>query len=187
MKQTNNAALLIMDMQSSILQRIENASPLLENVNQAIKKAKVNQIPVIYVAVGFRADAPEISVNNKSFYTIASQINWTTEFADSWLQLHPDLEVDEHALKIVKRRVSAFTGSDLEVLLRGLNTNHIILTGVATSGVVLSTLREAADKDFQISVIEDCCVDPDPEVHKILITKVFPKQAEVLSLASWDN
>ena len=47
------------------------------------------------------------------------------------------------------------TGSNLEVLLRGMNINHIVLTGVSTSGVVLSTAVEAADKDFQITILAD--------------------------------
>jgi len=58
-----------------------------------------------------------------------------------------------------------------------------VLPGLSTSGVVLSTLREAADKDYRISVLSDCCADPDPEVHQLLLTKIFPRQAEVLELA----
>jgi nicotinamidase-related amidase len=86
---------------------------------------------------------------------------------------------------ITKRRVSAFTGSDLEVVLRGQGIQHLVLTGIATSGVVLSTLREAADKDFQLSVIADCCADADEEVHRVLTSKVFPRQAEVINLDQW--
>ncbi len=86
---------------------------------------------------------------------------------------------------VVKRRVSAFTGSDLEVVLRSLDSKHLVLTGVATSGVVLSTLREAADKDYRITVLADCCTDRDADLHQVLISKVFPVQAEVMTLAEW--
>jgi nicotinamidase-related amidase len=81
--------------------------------------------------------------------------------------------------------VSAFTGSDLEVVLRARGIQHVVLAGIATSGVVLSTLREAADKDYQITVLSDLCADTDPEVHNVLITKVFPRQADVISSAQW--
>ncbi|MDN3692410.1 isochorismatase family protein [Chryseobacterium tructae] len=67
-----------------------------------------------------------------------------------------------------------------------MDIDHLILTGISTSGVVLSTLREAADKDYKLSVIEDCCADSDEEVHRILINKIFPKQAEVISLEQWN-
>ena len=87
--------------------------------------------------------------------------------------------------KSLKKRVSSFVGSDLEVLLRGLGVRHLVLTGVATSGVVLSTLRAAADLDFQITVLSDGCADGDPEVQNVLMTKVFPMQATVTTVADW--
>jgi len=51
--------------------------------------------------------------------------------------------------------------------------------------VVLSTLREAADKDYGLTVLSDCCVDSDEEVQRVLLTKVFPRQAEVLTSEQW--
>jgi nicotinamidase-related amidase len=74
---------------------------------------------------------------------------------------------------VTKQRVSGFAGSDQEVILR-------------SQGIV-STFREAADKDYRISVLSDCCADPDPEVHQLLLTKIFPRQAEVLESAQWIN
>ena len=86
---------------------------------------------------------------------------------------------------MTKRRISAFTGSDLEVLLRGYGASSLVLAGVATSGVVLSTVRQAADLDFELMVLSDACADRDPEVHTVLTEKVFPKQATVLTVADW--
>ena len=87
---------------------------------------------------------------------------------------------------VTKRRVSAFTGSDLEVVLRAAGVDSLVLTGIATSGVVLSTLREAADRDYDLTVLADCCGDSDPEVHRVLTEKVFPRQAEVTTVADWE-
>ncbi|WP_279582549.1 cysteine hydrolase family protein [Fodinicola feengrottensis] len=86
---------------------------------------------------------------------------------------------------VTKKRVSAFTGSDLEVVLRSAGIEHLVLTGIATSGVVLSTLRQAADLDYQLTVLSDGCFDPDPEVHQVLVGKVFPRQAEVTTVDDW--
>jgi len=85
----------------------------------------------------------------------------------------------------VKRRVSAFTGSDLEVVLRAKNIQHLVLSGLSTSGVVLSTLREAADKDYRLTVLSDLCADTDGEVHSLLMNKVFPRQADVVVSSEW--
>jgi nicotinamidase-related amidase len=86
---------------------------------------------------------------------------------------------------VVKRRVSAFTGSDLGLVLRSADVDHLVLTGIATSGVVLSTVREAADRDYRLTVLSDACLDADPEVHRVRIEKVFPRQADVLSVDEW--
>ena len=60
-----------------------------------------------------------------------------------------------------------------------------MLAGIATSGVVLSTLRQAADLDYRLVVLADGCLDADPEVHQVLTGKVFPRQADVLTVAEW--
>ena len=83
---------------------------------------------------------------------------------------------------VVKRRVSAFAGSDLQVVLRSRRIGTLVLCGIATSGVVLSTLREAADRDYRLVVISDGCLDADPEVHQVLTEKLFPRQADVLTI-----
>ena len=51
--------------------------------------------------------------------------------------------------------------------------------------MVLSTLREAADRDFDLVVLADACGETDAEVHRVLTEKVFPRQAEVLTVADW--
>jgi nicotinamidase-related amidase len=81
--------------------------------------------------------------------------------------------------------VSAFSGSDLDVLLRGVGADALILAGISTSGVVLSTLRQAADLDYRLTVLADACADRDPEVHRVLTEKVFPRQALVATTDEW--
>jgi len=86
---------------------------------------------------------------------------------------------------VTKRRVSAFAGSDLDVVLRSLEVDHLVLAGISTSGVVLSTVRQAADLDYRLTVLADGCADPDPEVHRVLLDKVFPRQATVVDTRAW--
>ena len=101
------------------------------------------------------------------------------------MQIHPEVTPEPGDIVVTKRRVSAFAGSDLDVVLRAGGIDHLVLTGIATSGVVLSTLREAADRDLTLTVLADACLDSDPEVHRVLTEKVFPMQAEVTTVAEW--
>jgi nicotinamidase-related amidase len=124
-----------------------------------------------------------VSPNNKSFSAIKQN---QAAFADpAASSVHADLAPQQGDIVVTKRRVSAFTGSDLEVILRSLGIQRMVLTGIATSGVVLSTLREAADKDYQLTVLSNGCADMDAEVHSVLLNKVFPRQADVMTVDQW--
>jgi nicotinamidase-related amidase len=91
----------------------------------------------------------------------------------------------ESEVVITKHRGSAFTGSDLAMILRVNDVDTLVLFGIATSGVVLSTLLETSDADFRLAVIKDCCADLDTGLHDTLIEKLFPLRATVLSAADF--
>lgn len=173
------SALLVMDMQSAILRNLPEPEPFIKTVARAMDAARTFGVPVIFVRVGFRPGAPEVSAHNKSFSSPGFRERWQSQNAEDFLRLHPDIVPRAQEVIVTKRRISAFTGSDLEVVLRAQEIQHLILCGISTSGVVLSTLREAADKDFRITVLQDCCADADPEVQRVLMQKIFPRQAEV--------
>src|SRR6266480_3668241 len=179
-------ALLVMDVQAGIVARFTQTGDFLERVNTAITAARAAQIPVIYVVVAFRPGYPEISPRNKSFSAIKRQQS-SLQAAMTPTEIHPAIAPQPADIVVTKRRVSAFSGSDLEVVLRAQGISHLVLCGIATSGVVLSTLREAADKDYQLTVLADCCADGDEEVHRVLISKIFPRQAEVITAEEWRN
>jgi nicotinamidase-related amidase len=187
MNNAKNTALLVMDMQQAIVGLIpENSAALLDALAETIEAARNKNIEVIYVVIAFRKGYPELSPTNKSFSVLkTSGRNFDTAEAMS-----PAAKIEPKPKEIIvtKKRVSAFAGSDLEVVLRSKGIQHLVLTGIATSGVVLSTLREAADKDYILTVLSDCCGDADPEVHRVLTTKVFPRQADVVTHKQWiDN
>jgi len=182
---SKNTALLVMDMQAGIVGTLPDATDLLTKVAQAIASARKNKIPVIYVIVGFRQGAPEVSINNKGVAAVKERV--ATLNMDEFTKIHPDLAVQDGELIVMKRRLSAFSGSDLELVLRGLGIQHMVLTGFSTSGVVLSTLREATDKDYRLTVLSDCCGDGDEEVHRVLTTKIFPRHADVLTVDDWNK
>ena len=176
-----NMALLIMDVQELTIARVKDHEAYLKRLRGAVSVAHKNSVRVIYIVLGFRPGFPEVSSNNKSFSAMREMM------ANTMLEPRPLIEPTGDDVVVLKRRVSAFTGSDLEVVLRSGEINHLILAGLSTSGVVLSTTREAADKDYRISILSDLCADSDEEVHTMLMTKLFPRQATVLSSEDWEE
>ena len=177
------AVLLVMDVQEGIVARFGAPADYLGRLSAAIAAARRAGLPVVYVAVAFRAGHPEVSARNKTFAAMAASGGMTS--SDPAIRIHPAVAPRSGDPVVTKRRVSAFAGSDLDVLLRGLNAGTLVLTGIATSGVVLSTLRQAADLDYAVTVLADACLDRDEDVHEVLTGKVFPRQAEVLTVAQW--
>ncbi|UZR96489.1 cysteine hydrolase family protein [Chondrinema litorale] len=180
-----STAILVMDMQNTILGNYTklDLETIIQNVKQCINKAKEELITIIYVVLGFRKGFPEVNKDNKMFSAFKENFKHleTSEIS----KIHPEIAPNPEDIIVKKHRVSAFSGSDLEMILRAANINHLVLTGVATSGVVLSTFAEAFDKDYSLTVISDACTDRDDDVHKILTEKVFPRRAEVVTTEEW--
>lgn len=180
---TVRTALLVMDVQRGIVERYGNPQDFLGRLARVIATARTAGIPVIYVTVRFREGYPEVSPRNRSFSALATAGNFVE--GTSATEIHSAVEPEAGDVVVTKRRVGAFSGSDLEVVLRSQDIETLVLTGIATSGVVLSTVRAAADMDYRIVVLSDCILDRDEEVHRVLTTKVFPRQAEVLTAEDW--
>jgi nicotinamidase-related amidase len=171
-----------MDFQAGVVARL-GSPEVVSTARTALEAARRHDLPVVFVRVAFRDGTPEVSGRNKSFSAIAAQGSMGLD--DPGTQVVEALAPAAGDVMVVKRRVSAFTGSDLEVLLRALQVDHLVLAGIATSGVVLSTLREAADRDYRLTVLADACADGDDEVHRVLSEKVFPRQADVTTVDAW--
>jgi nicotinamidase-related amidase len=172
-------ALLVMDFQRGIADRYPGA--VVEQAATAVGAARDAGIPVVFVRVAFRPGHPEISARNRTFAALRE----AGGLLEDESSVHPALAPRPDEPIVTKRRVSAFAGSDLDVVLRALGARTLVLSGIATSGVVLSTLRQAADLDFELTVLRDACADLDPEVHRVLLDKVFPRQADVIDVATW--
>jgi nicotinamidase-related amidase len=172
-----------MDMQNGIVERYAQSDSVVQTLREAISVARRASIQVIFVRLGFRNGAPEVSDRNRIFSALIK--NFDMAEGSRATQVHSDIEPQDGDVVVTKKRVSAFTGSDLEVILRSREVSELVLSGIATSGVVLSTLRQAADLDYRITVLSDGCTDADDEVHKVLTEKVFPRQANVITAAEW--
>jgi nicotinamidase-related amidase len=178
-----STALLIMDMQPAVLAGgFEGTEELIQRLVEIRALAGRQGVQTIFVRVGFRRGYPEISQNNRNFRQIAAAGRLGLD--DPQAEICPELAPEPEDIVVVKHRVSGFHATDLDQILRASGIQRLILTGVATSGVVLSTLRAAADMDYGCTVVSDGCVDRDPVVHEVLTSRVFPRQADVLDSES---
>jgi len=153
-----STVVLIMDYQNRQLSSFSETfqKELLARANTVLAKARTEHIPVIYVEVQRGERTPETEINS----SILPQPGETV---------------------LTKHRVGPFSTTILNDILNQQGIKTLILMGISTSGCVLSTVRWAADVDYQLIVVSDCCADRDDEIQRVLMGKIFPRQASVVS------
>jgi nicotinamidase-related amidase len=178
-----HTAVLSMDCQSGIVSGYlkDDQDTFLRRISGVLNHARGAGIAIIHIQVGFRPGLPEVSSRNVLFGAIKSSVQHQKLFEGPLGAIPVAIAPKEGEIIVTKHRVSAFAGTDLAMILRANDINTLVLFGIATSGVVLSTLVEAADGDFRLVVIKDCCADLDSSLHDCLINKFFPSRATVLS------
>ena len=184
-------AILVLDYQNQFVAAVDpdQRYQLLENAKRAIKASRCAGLPVMYVVVKFREGYPEITTKNKLFREhkeAGRLLEGTPE-----MEIHPELAPQPGELIFTKKRVQPFSTTDILTVLKAKEIDTLVIFGLATSGAVLSTVRWAADLDFQLVVISDACAEPDAvtrgptgcgkEVHQVLMERIFPRQATVLT------
>ena len=177
----SRTAILAMDCQAGVVSvYVQPPEEFLKRASSVLVAARKAGITVIHIQVGFRPGLPEVSRRNKLFAGLKANVQHQKLFQGTAGAIHPALGPEPEDIVVTKHRVSAFTGTDLEMLLRAHDIETIVLFGIATSGVVLSTLLHAFDSDYRTIVIADCCADRDMELHNVLL-KLFAQRGEVLT------
>lgn len=176
-----DTAILGMDLQAGIVSVYVKDESFVPRAARTLDAARTAGLAVLHVKVGFRPRVPEANPRNVFLSTIKASPPHQQFFQGASGAIHPDLGVTERDLIVTKSRVSAFAGTDLELLLRANDVRTLILFGIATSGVVLSTVLEAADRDYRLLVVKDCCADLDAGLHDTLVENVFPRHATVIT------
>ena len=176
-----HTALLVMDFQAGVVTRVPEADQLLERARAAIDLIREWGGQIGYVRVAFEDedfDFPDSSRMGALVRDSGGALR-----ADS-----PTTAIDERVapeagdVVVRKTRVGAFSTTDLDEQLQDLGVDTILLAGISTSGVVLSTVIEAHDLDYRVLVLAEGCADMDPEVHAFLLEKIFPRRAAVITL-----
>jgi len=175
-----HTAVLAMDCQAGIVAiYAKPVEDFLARASSVLRAARGAGMAVIQVRVGFRPGLPEVSERNKFLARIKASPQHQKLFEGDVGAIHPALGPEPDDILVTKHRISAFTGTDLDVVLRAKDIDTLVLFGISTSGVVLSTLLQASDADYRLVVVADCCADLDSELHSALISRFFPSRAEV--------
>jgi nicotinamidase-related amidase len=172
-------ALLVMDYQAGILDRLGDAGALLSCAADAIAVVRGRGGQIGYVRVAFDDADYAAAPPHSRFASVGPEMHSDSPAT----AVHDAVAPEPGDIIVRKTRVGAFSTTDLDQQLRDRGVTTLILAGISTSGVVLSTVRDAADRDYQLLVLADGCADPVPGVHEFLTGTIFPRQARVITSA----
>ena len=83
------------------------------------------------------------------------------------------------AVRIAKRQMSAFFGTELDLQLRRRGCNTVVICGVATNLGVEATARAAFDFNYNVVLASDACGSVAPGLHEFAMEKILPRIARV--------
>jgi maleamate amidohydrolase len=171
-------ALVVMHYQTDILGLFPSVAPtLLANTRKLCDAARAKGVSVYFANLRFSPGYPEVSPLNKN----GQGIKQLGLFVDDWTS--PELGRQASEPVIIAHRASVFFGTDLHARLFAQGVDSLIMVGIASTGVVLSSIAYASDADFRLYTVKDCCYDPDQVVHEHLFSTAFDSRTTVLSLA----
>ena len=178
--QISDTTLLILDFQVGVGDR-PYAKSAAQRAAVALKAGRAAGLPVVFSKVKFREEYRDIADSNKAFELIKTR-NLIPPDASKLISI---LQPGHDEIVVDKDRFCAFSGNDLNEVLRSGGISRLVMAGVATSGVILSTFTLAADEDYRITILSDACADPKASLHVELMTNLFPRSATVLTVDQW--
>nr|WP_321984612.1 hydrolase [uncultured Lichenicoccus sp.] len=174
-------ALVLIDLQNGIIgmDTKPRTGPQALAAGQALAaRFRAAGAPVVLVRVAFApdfSDAPPGHVDQP----LTSRFG---ELPAGWSDLADGLARPGDLL-VTKRQWGAFTGTELDLLLRRRRIGGVVIGGIATNFGVESTARHAWELGYNVVIAEDACSSVSAEAHSFAITQVLPRVARVVQSA----
>ena len=154
-------AVLAMDFQHGIVaNQMAAGRHIVENAQGVLKAARKASILVVHVIIQFREGYPEVSPRNRMLSPIKQAGRFLVGHEETAIE--KALGPEPGDLVVSRPRANAFWGSDLQTILRAREVDTLVMMGIATNWVVEATARYAADADYRVIVLEDCCAGSIP-------------------------
>ena len=174
----NTTALIIVDLQEGVL----TPEPVPFGREQIVRQAaalgrafKQAGSPIVLTTTNFApgyADAPKGLADSP----------WALPkegLPPNFAALIPEIEALPAAIRLVKRQMSAFFGTELDLQLRRRRCETVVICGVATNLGVEATARAAFDLNYNVVLASDACASVAPGLHDFAMEKILPRIARV--------
>ena len=170
------AALLMMHFQADVFSVLAGNLPndMLDRANELIRAWRSTGRPIVFANFALGPHYESVSETNRLMVTISQ----TGLFRKPTPMAGLDVTADDR--QYVCPRASVFYGTSLDQDLRAQGIDTIVMAGIASSGVLFSSVAWASDADYRIYLVRDCCYDPDVQAHEALFRTSFATRAVLI-------
>ena len=174
MSQPANAALILIDMEMGFLSPqsahcIPSAAKTVPNCQRAIAAARKRGIPIFFVIRQYRPDGSDVEIPRYPEWAAGGRAMAPGSCGPLSCQMPPELAPQAGDFIIVKPRWSAFFQTQLDLMLRRLDIETVVLAGTTTPNCVRTTCYDANALDYNVMVLEDCTSSKTDEIQRVNI------------------
>ena len=178
-------ALLIIDMQNGFLQPqsplcIQGALPTVPACARVIRACRSAGVPVIFVNRAYRADGSDVEITRRQVWARGGKPLTPGSTGPLSVENPPEFGRDPGDYEIIKPRYSAFFQTPLDLLLRRLGVDTVVLTGTTTPNCIRTTCYDAISLDYRVLVLADCCSSNTEEIQRANLLDMANIGAEIL-------
>jgi nicotinamidase-related amidase len=172
----DRSALVIMHYQVDVFAILfgDRPSPLLDKCNDLIRRWRVTGRPVFFPNFFLGENYEHASSNNRLISSIVPLGRFRNALPMNGLAVEPGDAF------YACPRASVFHGTTLDADLRSRGISTLVMAGISTTGVVLSSITWASDADYDVRLVRDCCYDPDQAAHEALFRTGFGGRVQVV-------
>ena len=147
--------------------------------NRLLSFLKENHVPIIHVKLGFESNYSDLPKGSLMFAKAIEKGIYQLNTPGT--AFHPDLSIDNEDLVIVKKRVSPFYKTDLDLILKSKKITTLVICGASTNNAVQACARDAHDRDYLPIIIEDACAAGSYDDHEDAI-RFLSKFSKIMTL-----
>jgi nicotinamidase-related amidase len=149
---------------------------VLPNVRRLQDDFRRHNLEVIHIRIqSLTKDGRDRSKGHKRLKLLAPPGSKEAEFIDSVAPLDDEIVINKTASGV-------FSSTSLNYVLKNMGINSLFIVGVYTNECVETTVRDACDLGYLVTMVEDCCTTVTPELHQASLQTLRDRYARIISV-----
>ena len=181
------SAMIVIDMERGFVDSasahcICTAQGTVPACTEAIEQARAKGIPVFFVNRMYRADGSDVEATRYNGWIAGGRAMTPGSTGACSCEMPDGMKPQPGDYTIIKPRWSAFFQTELDLILRRLKIEHLILIGTTTPNCVRTTCYDAIALDYNVVILPECCSSQTEEIQRVNLEDMERIGAKLLSL-----